>query len=653
MAIVRIVVTATTTAARAAFTSMQSSFLRLAAQARVASSRMVSSVIARGGIFAVMRQGFAALPGLARRGFAGVGSMAARATRAVVSSVGSMTSQLLSQLTKFGPQMAVVGATLGAALGAGLAGALAATVSAAVIVGGIVAAIKGNAALGGVWSDIFGTMGSDVKRSAQVLVEPLLKAADFVKERWGKVIGPGLAQAFANVAPQLERLLGSIVGMVENILPGLLKLTAGSAGPLRAMGEMFMQLGSAVSGFFDSLSQGGDGAVKGIMALTMILTGTLLVLGKTLQYTAMWFDGLTEAAEAWGKALGRIWPPAKAVGDAIGEFNDDARTTSEITPLFTKGLEAVGYASKQAAQAAAELNEQMDVMFRDMTNGVDAALRYEEAIDALATSVAENGRATDISTAAGRENVRAVEDIARAAWQAREAAIAMAGGQNASKDAVNAANATFQQQIGALRAMLTQMGFTKAQVDQLIGAWQNLAAQPNINKTVTTTYTYRGALSDAVAPRGPGGPRYNASGGHPRGLSWVGENGRELVDFGAQGRVFNHGQSERMAGVQGPNGRRTWDYTGPDDPYVTDLVSGGRIPIPAGMLEDEAADWLQRQGILNSDNQLSRYDPPSRAGEVSTGSAGIGRSLAGLFRWAIDGGYVKLRADSSGRVRVA
>jgi hypothetical protein len=46
--------------------------------------------------------------------------------------------------------------------------------------------------------------------------------------------------------------------------------------------------------------------------------------------------------------------------------------------------------------------------------------------------------------------------------------------------------------------------------------------------------------------RGPGYSAYH-SGGHPRGLSWVGEYGPELVDFGAQGRVFNNGQSNAMA----------------------------------------------------------------------------------------------------------
>lgn len=78
-----------------------------------------------------------------------------------------------------------------------------------------------------------------------------------------------------------------------------------------------------------------------------------------------------------------------------------------------------------------------------------------------------------------------------------------------------------------------------------------------IKKTVDITVNYRARLIGNHLVRGDnfsgdyrGGGGY-ASGGHPRGLSWVGEYGPELVDFGADGRVFNSGQSKKMAASGG------------------------------------------------------------------------------------------------------
>lgn len=77
------------------------------------------------------------------------------------------------------------------------------------------------------------------------------------------------------------------------------------------------------------------------------------------------------------------------------------------------------------------------------------------------------------------------------------------------------------------------------------------AALAAIDKHVTITIERKfigGTLGGSGGYRGfaSGGIMGAATGGSRSRLAWVGEHGRELVDF-SQGRVYNHGQSERMA----------------------------------------------------------------------------------------------------------
>lgn len=95
--------------------------------------------------------------------------------------------------------------------------------------------------------------------------------------------------------------------------------------------------------------------------------------------------------------------------------------------------------------------------------------------------------------------------------------------------------------------------------------WRDQANEAinGIKTTVDIVVNYRarmignhlvsGAQQSGTYSSGIGG---RASGGMASGLKWVGERGRELVDFG-QGRVYNNAQSERMASGGGGSGGTT------------------------------------------------------------------------------------------------
>jgi hypothetical protein len=132
----------------------------------------------------------------------------------------------------------------------------------------------------------------------------------------------------------------------------------------------------------------------------------------------------------------------------------------------------------------------------------------------------------------------------------------------------------------------------------------NAALDGILDETVNITYrairignhTISGAQASGSYSSGIGG---RASGGIATGLRWVGERGRELVDFAA-GRVYNNEQSERMAarGV------------------------GGNQPV----------------------------HPANFVGFVGVGAAA---AIAEIFNRLLRNGDIQMRVDRSGQVRVA
>lgn len=389
-----------------------------------------------------------------------------------------------------------IGVTLVTAIGAAVNGLLLTAIGGATLAAGISAAAK-DPRVAGAFKALGQQVASDIKGFAQVFVEPLVAAAERFRSAWSGAVGGGIQQAFATLASTVGPLADGLAGLAERAMPGFLNAIEASKPVLLKLAQLLPEIGAALSDFFDSLADGGEGAVKGLTLVVIILTTTLNILGETIEALSKAFDWLSQKGEEVNTTLGKIpilGAPFEWLGEKLAAFNAAAESGSGM--LVALGDNMLGTAGKTeaAAKATAELNQKMDDLFNRMTTATDAAIAYEQAIDDLTAAVRENGRSIDITTQAGRNNVSAVEAVARAAYQAREAAIAMAGGQNASQSAVEAANQKFREQIGALEAQLKAMGFTKAQIDSLLASWRNLAGAPDISKRIAihTSYTSSG-----------------------------------------------------------------------------------------------------------------------------------------------------------------
>lgn len=461
-------------------------------------------------------------------------------------------------------------ATAGSGLGPGMQAAIAAAIAAAPLIAaaiqaalitgiggaGLAAAIAAAAqdpAVKGAFSGLLDQVKADLKASGKQLVPALVEAAEIFRVAWFRA-SKSVRDIFGDLSTTIVPLTQGLVEAAQRAGPGLRKAFETAVPVLQELARLLPELGEGVGTFLELIAD-SDSSLKGLRVLIYAVSGSLIILGATVRGLAEWFGFWSETAEKVYRTLAKIPLLGTAfaiLADTLEAINKPADDLNGGMRSLAGGELQVAAAAKNAANETRKLSENLGRLVSDALSASDAAIAWEAAIDAVTESVKENGRQTDISTEKGRENVSAVNDAVRAALAKRDADIAMAGGENASAAAVNAANAKFREQIGQLEAMLLKMGFTRAQVDALLGSYRNLAAAPDINKNITFRYnTFGTPAKDFQVPGakiGSGNLRFAAGGGSFRRGEWgmVGEQGPELVHWGANARVYSNPDSARM-----------------------------------------------------------------------------------------------------------
>lgn len=135
-----------------------------------------------------------------------------------------------------------------------------------------------------------------------------------------------------------------------------------------------------------------------------------------------------------------------------------------------------------AKSSADQLKAGMDLLVGVHISAQQAAIRWEEAIAGTSAKLRENKATLDITTEAGRENQTVIISMIQAALGHVDALQR----EGASSDRVTAA---YHDHVAALRRVMEQAGYSKQEIEALLGRYNLLAAAPDINKNVTTTFT--------------------------------------------------------------------------------------------------------------------------------------------------------------------
>lgn len=467
---------------------------------------------------------------------------------------------------------------IGAAIGAAVLGG----VGAGGIAGGIALAAK-DPAVTAAAEDLAAAVSAGFSDTAAPFVQPIVDSLDQLSTT-GVQAAEKLKPGFDALSGTIGPLTDGIDGLVDNALPGVTRAMKAAAPVIRMLAAELPGLGADLGEAFDTLAEDPDGAILAMKAL-------IDVTGKTAKSVAdvvAWLSKAYEESARFGaEATGDLedvfstledWLPIFDLLDLGGRFadaNDElegmldgldgakaagdglASSTSRVT-YHTYEL---GVAADAATEALVAQREAMSQLVDLELAAVGGTIAFERAIDGLAEARKENGKTLDLDTEKGRANteeiLRGIEAVKENAE--REYDLAIAHGATA-QEAEKAAQ-TYRDKFGAeLKAQIIKLfGNTKA-VQALLAELDKLNG-----KRIVFTIVQQGGRTigfketGGTQLKGDEGAYRRAAGGpvRPGPIYKVGENGPELLQFGAHGTVTNSVQSRAamsagsaMAGVQ-------------------------------------------------------------------------------------------------------
>jgi len=497
--------------------------------------------------------------------------------------IGAALGALPSQLKGFGIVAgAVIGLALTPMIGATVGAAVLGGVGAGGIAGGIAAAAQ-DPRVRAAGTRLGDSLAADFKEIGKPFIEPLIEQMGRL-EAIGSGFFSNLSDDIAPLAGHLDELVDGVAGFSENLDFGA---AVDAAGPLLdVLGDKLPDLGDAITDMFESIAEESDGTA---LALGDVLdvTGELIMdLGELIGWLSSTYQSMRELGEVADdlvddfKSSGgeAAWPwliPFVELVDGATVGMDEMG--EGVTKTSTR-LHGLRDAAEDSAEGLQDLSDAIDTAFGKQMTFDEAVAAYKRGIRELTAELKEGKRTLDENTEAGQDNSDNVRDWLQNIEDLRVATIKQGGD-------VKAANATYEAQVTALKNVLIKLGFAKTEVDNLVAAYKKLPTRIEIDLILkASTLPSKQALEHALEGRASGGPV-------KAGQTYVvGENGPEIVTFGADGMVHNAAQSAAMmSGASGGSSmggvsevRASLEITGAEDEFVRMIrkivkVRGGGI----------------------------------------------------------------------------
>jgi methyl-accepting chemotaxis protein len=486
------------------------------------------------------------------------------ASKAAKGLLGKLADKLKSSGGQLDPAWGELGGRWGALAGVAAAPALLEVIGGAISAGaggvGIGAAIAlavrsdadlqkagkdlGMRLLGGLTQAAHTSMYEPIKATLHDLTDDV----DQVTDQWGA--------AFEKLAPSVRPFVDSIAETLTK-LSGVVADIAGDSGPaLDAFADGFADLGGSIGELLHTMTEDVEGNADALRTFFGVLS--LVVDGINL---------LVVAAREIGGTFGDLTPtilalklPLELLGDAFNASQDAMH-----------GFRAVnGDVAESSEEATAQLNQERSALegladaLKAQTDPafalIDAQRQLTEAQDAYSAAVKKHGKNSD---------------------QAKEATIGLAKASLGLEAAAEKAAGTFDGQVSpALRATMKAAGLTDDQINGVAKSFKNAASAGNkfedkyeaqvgvrnVAKTISdiskataaarnfakdyyarlsVAFSAGGAQKAARGQAHGGIAGQAASGATSSGMTWVGEQGPELVDLPAGSRVWSSADSTR------------------------------------------------------------------------------------------------------------
>ncbi|OKI22201.1 phage tail tape measure protein [Streptomyces sp. CB03911] len=199
-------------------------------------------------------------------------------------------------------------------------------------------------------------------------------------------------------------------------------------------------------------------------------------------------DGAAGSQEDWSKSLVKVDDALKGMSPELNTAVDAAKREAEASGAAADSTSKFGGAAAKTADDVKDVRTEVDKLVDRLNalNGTNissaqAAIGLQSSFFDLSKAVKDNGVTLDISTEKGRAVKAAMLDAAEAAQKHAEAVAKQTG-------SADQANIVFAQDVAALKRVMEQAGFTKAQIDSLTQAYAQ------VPPTKETKVTDPGAL---------------------------------------------------------------------------------------------------------------------------------------------------------------
>lgn len=493
--------------------------------------------------------------------------------------VGDSAERGLGSLGSSGGKLAGLGTKLGAFLGENI-GVTAGATAAPILVSALGSAISAGAGAAGIGAGVMLAIKSDTEIQAAgkqlgqdlfgqltqsahtAFAEPIKRELD-VLGNYGDQIADQWGTAFENLAPSLEPFVTSLANTITKF-SGALADIAGDSGPaLAALADGFDVIGDSVIGLLKNMTDESGENAEALEMLTTSIAGLIdgvSVAVSVLQVFLVPFQAIYGVSKAAGEGIGWV---AKQLGAGTDAMHGFRRVTVE-------GSEAMGGATSAAAaetDALKGLADQLRAQTDPAFALIDAQEQLADANKAYSKAVKKSGKDSD---------------------EAGDALIALAKAAINVESAAEKASGTFDGSVSpALRDTLKAAGLTDAKIDGVAKAFRGAkkagddfagkytasvqergaaAAKAAIASAAAAARAYQGQYIAALKVKvsridaGFDGPQAKATGGitgnigraatgaTSSGLTWVGEEGPELVSLQPGTRVMSAVDSARGTG---------------------------------------------------------------------------------------------------------
>lgn len=541
------------------------------------------------------------------------------------------------------------------------------------------AAIMGAAGLGGIGIGIAGQFQDPMVHRAFVnMANDLLTT---LREDTGAFKAPLIAAAgifgaslqdslnsvdFGDLAKDVEPLAAGLGGLLTSIMPGLNKMFAAAGPILKALSGDLAVVGNDISVMFAEFASGGKGAQESLRILLMVLGGLLVMVGGVvlaLSKATEWFVATGEAVGSFfehissGVPLLQRWGAGvKSIFSDLNGANDLETTSRALTALGANAALTADDFGKLAGMAG-QTAETFDTVTAKLTGALfnaimsadQATLGWHSSLLNLHDALQQNHLAidkhtglVDVNTRAGIANREAVLAAMTANMQIYQSQIAV--GMSAAD-----ATAAYEANTAALEAMLRKAGYTKAQIDDMIGSLKNVPAKTNADIAMHGLTEALNNLGNLIAAA-------NGLNGRTFGFTMVSKT-VYVSDY----QTYRQGErGNRYGGIyqhaeQGLLSAKVYSPMGPARYAFAEPATGGEAFVPrhgdygrSTAILDEASRWyggrFMAAGGMSGGGGSTSVNLTLTLGP---GGAPADRALAQIAHYALRTGSLQLKAGNT------